>query len=148
MPSLHFARPFSRPWRRQGGSGLRLLVPFSGCRDYNQIRTQEIILGYRKGEHGSLEIKRGFIYPSSIPKCMTEDKRLIWICSPRQPWLAVVGSLYLQPPATLVCRGRDAGPFSFFQIAQQKCSCALRTKEDRKEQRDAHSTSKLGVSRR
>ena len=81
-------------------------------------------------------------------KCTIGDERLIWICSPRQPWLAVVGFLCLQPPATLGCRGRGAGLFSFFQTAQQKRLCTLRTKEDGKEQRDAHSTSMLGVSRR
>ena len=43
--------------------------------------------------------------------------------------------------------GRSAGSFSFFQTAQQKRPCTLRTKEDGKEQRNAHSTSMLGVSR-
>ena len=48
-----------------------------------------------------------------------------------------------QPPATLACRGwtlvssapgnQSAGSFSIFQIAQQKCPCTLRTKEDGKE---------------
>ena len=92
-------------------------------------------MGIEKGEQGGLEIRRGFTYPSSVPKCMIEDERLIWICSPRQSHLAAVGPLCLQPPATLVCRGRDAGPFPFFQVAQQKCSCALRTKGGQKRNR-------------
>ena len=45
--------------------GFRLLV-LPRRRGYNQIRTQEIILRYRKkGEHDSLEIKTRFHIPRS-----------------------------------------------------------------------------------
>ena len=57
-------------------------------------------------------------------------------------WLAVAGSLYPQPPATLSCRGRSTGSSSFSQAAQQKYPA------NQREQKDAHSTSRLGVSRR
>ena len=78
---------------------------------------------------------------------MIEDKRLIWTCSPRQPWLAVNRSLYLQPPVALACRGRGTGLFLSSKQLGRNTYVSCEPKRTGKKQRDAHSTSKLGVSR-
>ena len=82
-------------------------------------------------------------------KCMIEDKRLIWICS---------------PPATLSCRGwipvlaapgnsgsPGSGRRSVFFLPSSSAEvlmCPANQGRTEKRQIDAHSTSRLGVSHR
>ena len=76
LPSPDFSRPFSRFWRRQGRSRVRPLVYFLTTATTTQFRPSDLGTG-KKGEHGGLGAKRGFICPNFIRKCTIEDKRLI-----------------------------------------------------------------------
>ena len=146
MPFPDFSRPFSLFWRRQRRSRVRPFVYFLATASMTWFCPRD--LGTRRrGSTVVLDKNEVSFVPVPYGNAQPGVKDLSEFAPPRQPWLAGDGPLCLQPPETLACRDWSAGSFSFFQIAQQKCPCTLRTKKDGKEQRDAHSTSMLGVSR-
>ena len=102
-----------------------------GKREHDDIRVSEVL--YVQVPYGSRESGMKNLSSVAAPGSLGLPRSDLWIRSPRQPWLAGVGA----PACSLSSK----------QLSRN-VHAPCEPKKDGKEQRDAHSTSMLGVSRR